>query len=63
MRIDYVDRPEQSDPAKHTRYLVVYFDKDEEVAALNRRGTYKYILAYTRFAMEIFLGVNAYDYS
>ena len=59
MRIDYMDKPEIADPFHQTRWLRIHFDKPEEVAALNKRDTYKRILAYTRTAMETFLKENA----
>ena len=61
MNIDYVDRLDQQDPSKQARYLVVHFDKDEEIAALNPCDTYMRILEYTYHAMAAFLEENADD--
>jgi hypothetical protein len=55
MKIDYYDRPEQSDPCQAHRHLYIGFDTPEEIAALNRRGTAEYILAYARVVMTQFL--------
>ena len=59
MKIDYYDKPEQSDPCQANRYLHIKFDMPEEIAALNRRGTPEYILAYARVVMTQFLQHNA----
>ena len=59
MKIDYYDKPEQSDPCQAHRYLHIKFDKPEEIAALNRVGTAEYILNYTRRVMTALLEENA----
>ena len=55
MKIEYYDKPEQSDPCQANRYLHIKFDTPEEIAALNSRGTPEYILAYARVVMTQFL--------
>ncbi len=59
MRIEYMDKYEQSDPAMQRRSVAVQFDLPEELAALNRKGTAARILDYTRSAMTAFLEENA----
>ena len=59
MKIDYYDKPEQSDPCQAHRYLHIKFDTPEEIAALNSRGTPELILAYARVVMTQFLKENA----
>ena len=58
MRIDYMDKHDQQDPAVQRRELYIRFDKPEEVAALNKRGTPEAILEYTRTAMNAYLKEN-----
>ena len=58
MIIEYIDKPEKADPAKQVRCLIIHFDEDEEIEALNKRDTYKRVLKYTRLVMNAFLELN-----
>jgi hypothetical protein len=59
MKINYLHKADQQDPAKQLRIIAIHFDKDDEVAALDRAGTPEDILDYTRRVMTAFLEENA----
>ena len=58
MRIEYLDKHDQYDPAIQRRLLAIVFETDEELAALNRAGTGERIIDYTRRALNAFLAEN-----
>ena len=58
MKIEYYDKPEQSDPCQANRYLHIKFDTPEEIAALNRAGTAYRIKDYMHRAAAAFLAEN-----
>ena len=58
MRIEYLDKAEQCDPANQQRVLYIKFDDLAEIDALNSRGTPERILDYARRAMNAFLAEN-----
>ena len=59
MKIEYMDKYEQSDPAMQRRSIAVQFDTTAELAALNRAGTPRRIVEATLEFMKTFLEENA----
>ena len=55
MKINYLHKADQQDPAKQLRIIAIHFTEDYEVAALDRAGTPEDILDYTRRVMTAFL--------
>jgi hypothetical protein len=59
MKISYIDKFDQQDPAKQLRGLTIWFDEDHELRALNRAGTPERIVKAAVEFVKTFLKENA----
>lgn len=58
MKISYLDKFDQQDPAKQLRGLTIWFDKDDELVALNKPGTPERIVKAAVEFVKTFLKEN-----
>ena len=59
MKIEYIDKFDQQDPAKQLRGLTIWFNEDHEIRALNGAGTPQRIVKAAVEFVKTFLAENA----